>query len=259
MAASPIPDTDKSHCELVLLLLDLFSKSASSLKVAFVYVDPSADRSILVAGVRLLNAPTTGTMPLPDPHGVFQTVSRTGRPMHLVDCGNNPQWPRFEAGVGSAYLVRIECSPAVEAVMAVLSREAEGVPANERLLADSIASLSRLVVASERRLQERIGRLEACFGELASTLELVARNENSIPASPITGLELLSRREREVLDQLLANRRVAAVARQLHISPHTVRNHLKSIFRKLEVNSQSELLERCASLVPPRRLSHQID
>ncbi|RMG95721.1 MAG: response regulator [Deltaproteobacteria bacterium] len=54
--------------------------------------------------------------------------------------------------------------------------------------------------------------------------------------------ECLSPREREVLREIAAGRRVGDVAAKLHISPHTVRNHLKSIFRKLDVHSQVALL-----------------
>jgi DNA-binding NarL/FixJ family response regulator len=54
----------------------------------------------------------------------------------------------------------------------------------------------------------------------------------------------LSPRERRILDELLANRRVAQIAVRLAISPHTVRNHLKSIYRKCDVRSQLELIAR---------------
>jgi PAS domain S-box-containing protein len=60
-------------------------------------------------------------------------------------------------------------------------------------------------------------------------------------------LEELSPREQEVLIQLVAGERVPAIAKGLHISPHTVRNHLKAIYRKLGVRSQSELIERVRS------------
>lgn len=61
-------------------------------------------------------------------------------------------------------------------------------------------------------------------------------------------LAILSSREREVLEQLLAHRRAPAIAKALSISPHTVRNHLKKIFAKLKVRSQQELLDRVTGL-----------
>jgi PAS domain S-box-containing protein len=61
-------------------------------------------------------------------------------------------------------------------------------------------------------------------------------------------LQDLSPRESEVLSVLVAGERVPAIAKRLHISPHTVRNHLKSMFRKLEVGTQSELIDRVRSL-----------
>ena len=52
----------------------------------------------------------------------------------------------------------------------------------------------------------------------------------------------LSPRETEVLDRLLEGHRVTSIADQLEVSEHTVRNHLKSMFRKLGVHSQAELV-----------------
>ena len=56
-------------------------------------------------------------------------------------------------------------------------------------------------------------------------------------------LQELSPREKEVLAELAAGHRVAAIGRRLFISPHTVRNHLKAIYRKVDVDSQVDLLE----------------
>lgn len=56
-------------------------------------------------------------------------------------------------------------------------------------------------------------------------------------------LRPLSPREREIATLLLAGLRVPAIARRLFLSPHTVRNHLKSVFRRLGVGSQSQLIE----------------
>jgi DNA-binding CsgD family transcriptional regulator len=61
-------------------------------------------------------------------------------------------------------------------------------------------------------------------------------------------VESLTLRERDVLALLLEGLRVSSIARRLYLSPQTVRNHLKSIFRKLGAHSQAELLE---GLRPP--------
>lgn len=60
----------------------------------------------------------------------------------------------------------------------------------------------------------------------------------------------LSAREREVVSALLQGHRVSTIAHSLGISAHTVRNHLKSVFRKLDVHSQAALVE---SLRPLQR------
>ena len=57
----------------------------------------------------------------------------------------------------------------------------------------------------------------------------------------------LTSRELEVVRLLLSNGRVRSIAEQLDISPHTVRNHLRSIFRKLGVHSQVELIRELSA------------
>jgi DNA-binding CsgD family transcriptional regulator len=59
---------------------------------------------------------------------------------------------------------------------------------------------------------------------------------------PAQVLERLSRREAEVLRELSRGLTPAAVAAELHISLSTVRNHIRSIYAKLGVRSQLELL-----------------
>ncbi len=57
-------------------------------------------------------------------------------------------------------------------------------------------------------------------------------------------LATLSPREREVAQLIVDGRRVKQIGELLFISPHTVRNHLKSIFQKLDVHSQDELVAK---------------
>jgi two-component system nitrate/nitrite response regulator NarL len=57
-------------------------------------------------------------------------------------------------------------------------------------------------------------------------------------------LTTLSNRERDVFDLLVDGLRVSQIAKALFISEQTIRNHLKSIFGKLDVHSQAELLSK---------------
>ena len=61
-------------------------------------------------------------------------------------------------------------------------------------------------------------------------------------------VEVLTEREQEIAACLARGARISTVARDLHISEHTVRNHLKSIFSKLGTHSQAELVERVRAL-----------
>lgn len=55
---------------------------------------------------------------------------------------------------------------------------------------------------------------------------------------------VLSSREREVAEMLVGGMRIPQISERMHISKHTVRNHLKSMFNKVGVHSQGELVER---------------
>jgi DNA-binding NarL/FixJ family response regulator len=69
-------------------------------------------------------------------------------------------------------------------------------------------------------------------------------NKSSVAVTEQADLTQLSRREREVLQLLLKNKKPRVIARSLFISHHTVRNHLRSIFSKLAIHSQTELVLR---------------
>jgi len=92
------------------------------------------------------------------------------------------------------------------------------------------------------RLREHLDRIAL---ELQA-LSLTAPMPDLVPDHP--GLADLSGREKEVVALLLEGRRVPGIASRLTISPHTVRNHLKSIFEKLGVRSQTELVEHVRGL-----------
>jgi PAS domain S-box-containing protein len=89
-------------------------------------------------------------------------------------------------------------------------------------------------------LARTAGLLEGLVDRLASATQQVRQ----AMAPTVAGLERLSPREQEVLALLRQGLRVPSVAERLSISQNTVRNQLQSIFRKLDVRSQRELLDR---------------
>jgi len=60
---------------------------------------------------------------------------------------------------------------------------------------------------------------------------------------PYAQLENLSPREIDIVARILRGERVPTIARSLYLSASTVRNHLSSIYRKVGVHSQVELIE----------------
>jgi PAS domain S-box-containing protein len=97
--------------------------------------------------------------------------------------------------------------------------------------------------------------LRGNLNRIARELQMIGlvAGSSAAPAVPIShpDLDQLTVREREVLVHLVSGQRVPAIAEILHISPHTVRNHLKSIFRQVGVGNQSELIEHVRSLGTP--------
>jgi DNA-binding CsgD family transcriptional regulator len=57
----------------------------------------------------------------------------------------------------------------------------------------------------------------------------------------------LSQRERQLVSLLVAGLDTRAIAERLSISPHTVQDHLKSVFMKIGIHSRRELLARLAA------------
>ena len=98
------------------------------------------------------------------------------------------------------------------------------------------------------RIQERLRRFESAFQRIALELEELGIGTGLLPkraeAAELPDLHRLTRRELEVLRSFLGGKEINAVAEHLQIAVHTVRNHLKSIFRKLGVRSQTELLQK---------------
>lgn len=101
--------------------------------------------------------------------------------------------------------------------------------------------------------QERLENLRTCIRtvhegqiwarsvDLDHALEALA-NVPLVSAINHQGIELLSTRERQVIQHLAAGMTNREIAQLLELSPHTVKNYLFRIFDKLGVSSRTELL-----------------
>jgi DNA-binding CsgD family transcriptional regulator len=127
----------------------------------------------------------------------------------------------------------------------LLARTADGAPALDDLLARSGEGDGGLV--AERRveladgadavLRSRSSPLESQPGVIVSVLRLESNGDRL--ASVVEAS--LSRREREVAQLAIRGLHDAEIAERLILSPHTVKHHLKAIYRKLGVRSRVEL------------------
>lgn len=113
-----------------------------------------------------------------------------------------------------------------------------------QLLASVELALARAATPEQRALEQA----RRALLDIAQTLERVGyprthAGPGGVRIRSVPELSALSKREHEVLEQLLAYQRPPQIAKALFISPNTVRNHLKSIYAKLGVHSQAELLD----------------
>ncbi|SDN48059.1 response regulator [Allokutzneria albata] len=87
-----------------------------------------------------------------------------------------------------------------------------------------------------------VGQGEAIFGPAVATRLLGFFG--STPAQPVEAFPELTSREREVLSLIAQGESNPAIARQLVISPKTVRNHVSNIFSKLHVADRAQAIMR---------------
>ncbi|MEN9298742.1 MAG: hypothetical protein RLZZ429_1055 [Bacteroidota bacterium] len=77
--------------------------------------------------------------------------------------------------------------------------------------------------------------------QVANTVLEQIRNRSGIINEE---LKILTKREREVVDELTKGLTYKEISQILNISPSTVNDHLKSIYQKMSVNSKAELIAK---------------
>ncbi len=164
----------------------------------------------------------------------------------------------------AAFAAIEECLPDV-VVMDVVMPTLDGFEATKQLLARwpemRVVMLSAACTAESTAQALHAGAAAyvpktAAFSELSTAIHAVAKNRvylspsvaghlvddyrrgNGQPTSP---LEVLSAREREVLQLISNGRSTKEVARDLHISVKTAESHRRNLMAKLDINNVAEL------------------
>lgn len=120
-----------------------------------------------------------------------------------------------------------------------------GVAHKARIAADGSGFVSparaRVQLPSGTWLLVHAARLRSIDGISRHTAVIVEPAKPGQVASVLLELHELTTREREIAQMLVRGLATDEISRQLFISRHTVRDHLKSIFDKLGVTSRPEL------------------
>jgi DNA-binding CsgD family transcriptional regulator len=176
----------------------------------------------------------------------YAAADLVGRPISILV--EPADWPNLLITIGHGLL------PGPEgATTLLLLRGADGQPRCCRALVARLAGASApsfafsfaLVVQPVLNLTDRAWALEGHIRRIAR--EVAASGALAgLTASPTTptlpAMAGLSTRELEIVTGLLAGERVPMIAERMFLSQSTVRNHLTSVYRKLGVRSQQQLI-----------------
>ena len=81
-------------------------------------------------------------------------------------------------------------------------------------------------------------------GEIAHAVRVVGMGKTVFKPQDGPAAIPLSPREREVLDLLATGATNREIAGSLHLSPHTVKEHTSSLYRKLDARNRTEAVQR---------------
>lgn len=170
-----------------------------------------------------------------------------------INMPGNHQLQLLRANRGLVPIVLVTGLPTVETAVGALRQSAVDYlvkPVDTDLLLAAVRSAVEKghAMRSLRDAKDDVARQVRNLAHVDRLLELPG-SANRAPAAPSLErfgkrAETLTPREREITLGRARGQTVAALAASLGISEHTVRNHFKSVFRKLGVHSQEELVSR---------------
>lgn len=138
-----------------------------------------------------------------------------------------PKW--FEAGIVSfpSFLILL-LAVLITAVFAVFSSSRSSNP----------------FAALRKKDEELVGELDREAGEAADRGVKRVEDTRPLVCERLAKEHALTKREAEIMSLLACGRSIPFVANSLYISKNTVDSHVKSIYRKLDVHSRQDLLDR---------------
>lgn len=105
------------------------------------------------------------------------------------------------------------------------------------------ATLERLVAINFLVIQDA-GKVKIFYLNLNNATNHTQVQPDFPIKKKICGMDLLTTREKEVLLHVLKGLNNAAIAHELFISIHTVKNHVTNIFHKMEVKDRVQLMKK---------------
>jgi DNA-binding CsgD family transcriptional regulator len=172
-----------------------------------------------------------------DPRDPLGRVVLSNEPRYMPDLRAQSEFTIPDATLRSLYVTPVTAHGEVAGVLALGSKRPNAFSQAHRALADALGRTLGEALEVESLLADRLVHTAAYLGL-------------RVEACDRPRAELLSRltpRQLEVVERLRLGERPTTIAVALHISPHTVRNHLKHVYRKLGVHSQEELLRELRS------------
>lgn len=165
-------------------------------------------------------------------------IAESGQAAALIDAVNQAEIYRFLASPLNPPTIARVLRDALNLARVAEAQEAVWNAAKQQQ--DALQELVRKNVTNdEANSAVAAARFAGLAGNPSSSKERIGE-------LPEEQARRLSTRENEIVQALGSGRRVKDIAQDLVISTHTVRNHLKAIYRKLNVRSQFELISLMA-------------
>jgi DNA-binding CsgD family transcriptional regulator len=121
---------------------------------------------------------------------------------------------------------------------------------NRQTSLDREFEIGALIISLQGNL-ERAGRLrELSSHDEDAMVDGCAYDTGREPEQTFAGAAVLSPRERTILELIARGQSNKEIARELGITPETVKSHVKNIFIKLEVDKRAKAVARAAEAIP---------